>query len=51
LKNPEPIPALAAFDLFVSIANVALCLVLIQLIRRLSRTQLTAHHDTVFASQ
>lgn len=45
----EPMSALLGFDVFVSIANVGLCLVLIQLMTRLSRTQIAANEGNVFA--
>lgn len=47
--NAEPIPALLGFDVLVAIANVALCVVLIQLMQRLSRTQVAASQNGVFA--
>ena len=44
-----PMSGLLGFDVFVSIANVGLCLVLIQLMTRLSRTQVAASQSDVFA--
>ena len=49
MQNPGPVTALLAFDIFVSIANVALCVVLLQVIQRLSSAQLRAHQGSVFA--
>jgi hypothetical protein len=45
----EPVPVLLGFDILVSGVNVMLCVVLIQLMRRLSRTQIAASHGNVFA--
>jgi hypothetical protein len=45
----EPMAGLLGFDIFVSIANVGLCVVLIQLMTHLSRTQVAASQSDVFA--
>ena len=45
----EPIPALLVFDIVVALVNVLLCLVLVQLIRRLTATQQAVHRAQAFA--
>ncbi|HJQ17931.1 MAG TPA: DUF4328 domain-containing protein [Allosphingosinicella sp.] len=47
-RSEEPIPFLLSFDILVSIVNVALCIILIQLMQRLSRAQVTASHGNIF---
>jgi hypothetical protein len=42
-------PTLLVLDIVVAIVNVPLCLVLIQLIRRLSATQKVVHRAEAFA--
>lgn len=45
----EPLEGAVYVDLLSSLLNVALCLVLIRLIRRLSRAQVMASEGSVFA--
>jgi hypothetical protein len=42
-------PTVAAIDIIVAIANVPLCLVLVTLMQRLCRAQLSARYDEAFA--
>lgn len=42
-------PGLLVFNLIIALVNIALCIILVQIMQRLSRAQLIAHHGGVFA--